>query len=150
MYHNFYYKTKLCPNFEIQKATRRAEQSLITLISNTCATPHSFQRVSNYFCKTLVVLLQQSNTCGTVIAVQHLWYCYRRKCGTHLNSSPVNTNSFVHATALHFKDTSPYLKHHLEVQLTQTTLQWFPMYFCIEVQCSHVHICVYIIPTCGV
>ena len=51
------YKTKLCPNFEIQKATRRAEQSLITLISNTCATPHSFQRVSNYFCKTLVVLL---------------------------------------------------------------------------------------------
>ena len=135
------YKTKLCPNFEIQKATRRAEQSLITLISNTCATPHSFQRVSNYFCKTLVVLLKQSNTCGTVI---------EKKFGTHLNSSPVNTNSFVHATALHFKDTSPYLKHHLEVQLTQTTLQWFPMYFCIEVQCSNVHICVYITPTCGV
>ena len=55
MYHNFYYKTKLCPNFEIKKP--RAEQSKAWLL--WFQTPVQLRIPSSVF---------------PTISVQHLWY----------------------------------------------------------------------------
>ena len=103
-------KAKLCPNLETHFPKPCAQQSRAWLLwFQTPVTPHSFSRVSNYFCESSTLVRRP---------VELLQNRGEKKWNTFV-SVTVNTNSFAHASALGF---------HI-----WNTIKTCKRYFCINV-----------------